>query len=88
MGPGDRQECVLTIETNKLLEIHENIVGNSCSILSIVAPSFSGVISVLNGYVVNPIFCVYLMIFLKVLTRDSCYGLEFSTTGLKEMEQF
>ena len=49
----DRQECVPTIEMNKLLENHEHIVGNSWAIFSMVPPRFSGVIVVLSGDVVN-----------------------------------
>ena len=40
----------------KPLETHNHIVGDSWSILLKVAPSFSGVIVVLSGYVVNSIF--------------------------------
>ena len=47
-------------------ETHEQIVGNSWSILSMVAPIFYGVIVVLSGDVVNSIFCIILIIFVNI----------------------
>ena len=41
---------------NKPLETHEQIVGNSRAIFSMVAPRFSGLIVVMYGDVVNSIF--------------------------------
>ena len=52
----NRTEYVLTIYMNKPLETREHVLGNSWSIFSMAAPSFSGVIVVLSGYVVNSIF--------------------------------
>ena len=37
-----------------------------------IALIFSGVIVVLYGYLVNSIFCVTLIIFVKILQRDLC----------------
>ena len=42
------------------------------------APSVSGVIAVLAGDVVNPIFYMTLMIFVKNLPRDLCDVLYWS----------
>ena len=47
-----------------------------------VDPRFFGVILVLYGDVVNPIFRITLMIFLKGLPRYLWDGLESITTGL------
>ena len=47
-----------------------------------VAPSFSGLIVVLSGDAVNPIFCITLMIFVKKLPMDLRDGLESITTGI------
>ena len=47
-----------------------------------VALSFSGVVVVLYGGVENTIFCITLMIFLKVLPWDSFDELEYITTGM------
>ena len=66
----NQNECVLTIEMNGPLEIHEQIVGNEWSICSMVAPSFYGVIVVLSGDVVNSIFRITLIIFVKALPRN------------------
>ena len=49
MCPENRYECVMKIETNKILETHEQIVGKSWAIFSMVGPRFSGVIVVLSG---------------------------------------
>ena len=46
------------------------------------APTFSGVLVVLSGDVVNKIFCIDLVTFVKGFPRDSCDGLDFFTTGL------
>ena len=70
-----KNEFTQTIEMNKLFDTHEPIVGNSWYIFSMVARIFSSVIVVLSGHVVNPIFCITLMIFVKGLPRDYCYGL-------------
>ena len=47
-----------------------------------VAPIFSGAIVVMSGDVVHPIFCITLVVFVKVLPRYSYEGLEFITNGL------
>ena len=47
-----------------------------------VAPRFSGVLVVLYGDVVNPIFNITMIIFVKVLPRYSCDRLNFNPTGL------
>ena len=72
MCSGNRHEYLLTIEMNKPFETHEHIFGNSWDILSMVAPMFSGFIVVLSGYVVNQIFCITLIKFVKGLPRYSC----------------
>ena len=51
-----------------------------------VSQSFSGVIIVLSSDVVNSIFCISLMIFVKVLPRDLCDGLDFITICINEIE--
>ena len=53
MCSDDRNEYVLKLETNKPLETNEHIVGNSCAILSMVSPIFSGSSVVVSGDVVN-----------------------------------
>ena len=58
------------------------MVGRSCAIFSLLDPSFSGVILVMSGDVVNPIFLITMMIFVNGLPRDLCDGLYFITTGL------
>ena len=50
---------------DKLLETHEQIIGNSLSICSMVAPIFYGVVVVISSDVVNSIFCITLNIFVK-----------------------
>ena len=75
MCSGNKHECVLTIEINKPLETYEHIVGNSWAIFPMVSPNFYVVIVVMSGDVVNPIFCITLVIFVEVLPKDSCYGL-------------
>ena len=45
-------------------------------------PNISGVIVVLSGDTVNPIFCINLIILVKGLPRYSCYGLSSITSGL------
>ena len=77
---GDRHECVLKIYLNKPLETHDQMVGISCC--SMVTPRFSVVLVVLYGDVVNPIFCITLIIFVKVLPRYLCDGLNFTPTVL------
>ena len=67
---------------NKPLDAHKQVVGNSWSISSMVAPILSGVIVVLSGDEVNPIFCITLIIFFKGLRRYSCNGLEYITTDI------
>ena len=67
---------------NQLLETHKHIVGKSRPIFSMVAPSFSGVIVVIYGNVVYPIFYFTIMVFVKVLSRDSCDVLESITASL------
>ena len=47
-----------------------------------VAPTFYDVIIVLSGDVVNPIFHITLMIFVKGLPRDFSDIVESITTGL------
>ena len=79
MCPDNINFCVLTIDLNKPLDIHEQMVGRSCC--SMFAPSSSGVIVVLSGDVVNPIFCTTLMIFVEVLPMDFCDGLDFIPTS-------
>ena len=51
-----------------------------------VAPSFYGVIVVLSGDVVNSIFPITLMVFVKSLPINSRDGLDFATTGLNYIE--
>ena len=46
-----------------------------------VAQSFSGVLIVMYGDVVNPISSINLMIFVKVLPRDSWDGLDVIPIG-------
>ena len=58
------------------------MVGRSCAIFSLLDPNFSGVILVISGDVVNPIFLIPMMIFVNGLPRDLCDGLDFITTGL------
>ena len=79
MCPDNINECVLAIETNKPLETHEQIFGNSWAICSMVSPRFSGVIAVLSGDEVNSIFHSTLMIRFEGLPRDLCYGLYLTT---------
>ena len=64
------------------METHERIVGNSWAILSMVDPRFYVVIVMIYGDLVNSIFRITLIIFVKYLPRDSCYGLDLITTGL------
>ena len=59
---------------DKPLYTHEQMVGRSLVIFSIDAANFSGLIVALYGDIVNPIFHITLMIFVKVLPRDSCDG--------------
>ena len=73
--------CDFKRETNKPLETHEQIVGYSWTTFSIVATSFSGVVIVMSGYIVSPIFHITLMIFVNFLQRDVCGVLESRTTG-------
>ena len=47
-----------------------------------VAPIFYGVIIFLSIDVVNPIFPITMVIFVKILTRDSCDVLESIIPGL------
>ena len=47
-----------------------------------VAPIFSGVLVVMSGDAVNPIFPINMIIFVKVLPMDSYDGLYFTPTGL------
>ena len=70
------------MEFNKPSDTYEQIVGNSWSIFSMVDWIFSGVIVVLFVDVINPIFCITLMIFVKVLPMDFCDGLETITNGI------
>ena len=53
----------MKIEMNKYLMNHEQIVRNAWDIFSMVSLDFSSVIVLLSGDVVNPIFCIILMIF-------------------------
>ena len=69
----------MTIQLNKPLETHEHIVGNSREIFSMVVPKFYGVIVMIYGDVVNSIFCITLIVFVKYLPRDFCDGLDFIT---------
>ena len=64
-----RKECVKTTETNKSLDNNEQIVCN------LLPPSFYNIFVVLYGDVLNPIFRITLMIFVKGLPKDSCDGL-------------
>ena len=50
-----------------------------------VTQSSDGVIVVLSGGVVNSLFLITLIIFVKYLLRDLCHGLEFITTGINEI---
>ena len=52
-----------------------------------VAPSFNGVIVVISGDVVNSMFCITLIIFVKVLPRNWYYGFEFITTSINKIGQ-
>ena len=72
----------MTMELKGPLEDHEHIVGNSWDICSVVFPSFYGVIVVLSGDVVNSLFCITLIIFVKDLPRNSCDGLDFITISI------
>ena len=67
---------------NEALETNDQIFGNSWAICLMVAPNFYGVIVVLYGDVLNSIFPITLIIFVKYLLRNSCDGLDFITTGL------
>ena len=80
--PDNRNEHVMKIEMNQPLEAHEKIVGNSWALLSMVASIFYGAIVVLSGDVVNSIFRIILMIFVKGLPRDLCDLFYFIATGL------
>ena len=51
-----------------------------------VTPIFFGVVVFLSGDVVNIIFYITLMKFVKVLLSDSCDGLEFITPDLNLIE--
>ena len=70
----NRNERLPKIEMNKPLETNEQIVGNSWAIFSIFPPSFYGVILVLSSDIVNSIFYITLIISVKYLPRDLCYG--------------
>ena len=72
----------MTIDLNKPLNTHYQMVGISGATCSLVVPSFSVVFVVLSGDVVNPIFRITLMIFFHGLPMDSYDGLDFVTTGL------
>ena len=72
----------MTMELNKPLETHEQMVVYPWEILSMVTPIFYGVLVVISGDVVNSIFCINLIIFVKYLPRDSCDGLDFITNGI------
>ena len=50
-----------------------------------VAPMFSGVLVVMYDDVVNPVFCITLMIFVKVLPRYFYDGLELITASLNQI---
>ena len=67
---------------NKLLDTHEQIVGNSWAIFSMVAAIFYGVIVVLYGDVVSSIFRITMIILVKDLLRYLCDVLYFITTNL------
>ena len=56
---------------NKLLKTQEQIFGNSWAIFSKVPPRFYDVIVVIYGDVVNSIFGITLILFVKYLPRDS-----------------
>ena len=78
----DINECVLTIEINKPLDTHYQMVGHSWSICSMVAPIFFGITVGMYGDIVNSIFCIPLMIFVNSLPRYLCDWLKFITTSL------
>ena len=78
----NRNFCVMIIYLNKPLDTHDCMVGLSWSILSMFAPIFYGVLVVLSGGVVNPIFWISLMIFVEILPRYFCDVLDFIPTGI------
>ena len=57
----------MTIELDKPLESHAQMLGISLAIFSMVSSVFSGVVVVLYGDVMNPIFRITMMIFVKAL---------------------
>ena len=77
-------EYILTIETKKPLETYEHIVGNSWVIFSMFAP-FSSVIVVHSVDVVNRIFRIILMIFVKVF-QGILWCIIIHGNGLNEIE--
>ena len=70
------------MELNKKLDNHEHMVGRSWDICSLLAQNISGIIAVLSGDVVNPLFFITLMIFVNGLPRDFCDGIKFIATSL------
>ena len=74
--------CYLTRKITKMLKTHEQIVENSWATYPMSATRFSGLILVLSGDVLNPIFCITMIIFVKNLQMDLCDGLESRTTVL------
>ena len=79
--PENRNFCVMIMELNKTLETNEHIVGNSWDICSMVAPMFYVGIVVLYGDVVNSIFHIIPIIFVKGFPKDLFDVLEFISTG-------
>ena len=69
------------------METHEQILGNSYATFSMVYTGLSGLIILMSADILNPIFCINLMIFFKFLQRDTCYGLEPITTSLNVIER-
>ena len=58
----------------------------SRTIFWLFAPRYSGVIVVLSGDVMNTIYHINMMIFVKVLPRDSYDVLDFIPTGINKIE--
>ena len=67
MFPENREEKTIGYSLTDLWDL--------VSYLSMVTPIFSGVIVIMSGDLVNPIFSITLMIFLKGLPRYLCFGL-------------
>ena len=63
---------IMTIELNKILDNHDQMVGKSWAICSIDATNFYVVIIMFSGEGVNKIFCITLVNLVKNLQRDSC----------------